>query len=400
MTPIEEALPALLDDVSPVREPVAVAVGEALQRVLSEPVAASLNVPPWDNSAMDGYAVCAAEAGEGAVLPVSQRITAGAVGKPLAPGSAARIFTGAPIPPGADAVVMQENTEVDDRGVRILQAVTPGENVRPRGQDVAKGDTIFSAGHRLTAPDLGVLASVGLGSVTVQRPLRVGILSTGDEIVDPGQPLSPGQIYNSNRYLLRGLVTALGQHPIDIGIVGDDEAATADALAAAVARCDLLLTTGGVSVGEKDFVRDQVERLGELKFWKLAIKPGKPLAYGSINGVPLFGLPGNPGAVFVTFALIVRPYLLCMQGALDLEPLALQAPAAFDWTTPGSRREYLRARIQADNRGGQEVALYSNQSSGVLRSASWANALAVVPIGVTVRCGELVEVLPFASLLY
>lgn len=400
MTPLEQALPALLDDARTVGELVAVPVGEALQRVLHAPVVAPLDVPPWDNSAMDGFAVRAAEASAGALLPVSQRIAAGATGTALAAGTAARIFTGAPVPPGADAVIMQENTEFADDGVRILYAVGAGENIRARGQDVTTGDEIFAAGRRLRAPDLGVLASVGVGSVTVHRPLRVGILSTGDEIVDPGQPLGPGQIYNSNRYLLRGLVTALGQHPIDIGIVGDDEAATADAMAAAVARCDVVLTTGGVSVGEKDFVRDQLARHGELRLWKLAIKPGKPLAYGRLDGVPLFGLPGNPAAVFVTFALIVRPYLLRMQAATEVAPLSLYAPAGFDWDEPGRRREYLRARIEPDGRGGREVLLYPNQSSGVLRSASWANALAVIPIGATVRRGEPVEFLPFETLLY
>ncbi len=396
LMPVGEAIAELLADVVvlPVEQ---CSLANACGRVLRQAVIADVNVPPLDNAAMDGYALRLADAGL-ASIPVSQRIAAGQVGTPLFAGTAARIFTGAPVPPGADTVVMQENCEALADGIRIREVPTLGQHIRPKGQDIAQGSKQYNGGERLSAADIGLLASLGLAEVCVSRKPRVALLSTGDELVEPGQPLAEGQIYNSNRAMLSSLLLAMGCEVRDCGIVEDSAEATRQALADAAQHCDLIISTGGVSAGEEDHVKAQVEALGQLKLWKLAIKPGKPLAYGRIGEAAFFGLPGNPSSGFVTFLVLVRPYLLAMQGASETAPQAWPVVAGFDWPRAGTRQEYLRASIAVSD--GELIAqLYKNQSSGVLASAAWANALVVLPAGTVVARGDKVEALLLSELL-
>lgn len=384
---------------------------EALGRVLAQPIHSLIDVPPADNTSMDGYALRAADVtAPGARLVVSQRIAAGQVGRPLEPGTAARIFTGAQVPAGADAVVMQEQCEahaaVDGQGlgdvaVQVMPAV--GQWIRRRGEDVAAGAAVLDAGTRLTPQALGLAASVGCGRLQVLRRPRVALFSTGDELVMPGevppQALRPGAIYNSNRYTLRGLLQAAGCEVSDLGIVPDRLEATREVLRRAAQGHDLILTSGGVSVGEEDHIKPAVQAEGRLDLWQMAIKPGKPLAFGEVRsdrGSSLFvGLPGNPVSSFVTFLVAVAPLLRSLQG-MPAQPLRAQRLRAdFDWPKPDRRREFLRARINGE--GG--VELYPNQSSGVLTSAVWADGLVDNPPGVPIRRGDAVNFLPFSDLL-
>ncbi len=387
-------------------------------RVLAEDLVSPVAVPPLDNSAMDGYALrCADLVTDGVAvnlsLPVSQRIVAGCVGTALQPGTAARIFTGAPVPPGADAVVMQEHCRVDGDHVIVEHPAKPGENIRRCGEDIAIGATVLTAGTRLGPAQLGVAAAVGAASVRVRRRLRVALFSTGDELMMPGEPLRPGAIYNSNRYTLYSLLDALGCVVTDLGIVPDQLAATRTVLREAAQKHDLILTSGGVSVGEEDHVKAAIEAEGELSLWKLAIKPGKPLAYGRVKVSPcdtahFIGLPGNPVSSFVTFVMLVRPFIRAAQGlkvdALVDEP-ALNLRAEFDWPESSrggklaprleSRREFLRARRTRD--GG--VELYPQQGSGVLTSCAWADGLVDNPPNTLICRGDSVRFLPFSELL-
>lgn len=368
----------------------------ALGRVLARPLRSAHDVPPWDNSAMDGYALHSDDTATamGAGLPVSQRITAGMAPAPLARGTCARIFTGAPIPEGADTVEMQENVSVDDAGLaRFSQTLKPGQNVRPRGQDILAASLLLEPGVRLRPQDLGLIASVGIDTVEVYKPLRVAVLSTGDELVEPGQPLGAGQIFNSNRYTLIGCLQRLGQQVIDAGILEDNPEATRTRLQSLAGRADVIITSGGVSVGEADFLGQTLREQGELDMWKLAIKPGKPFTLARYAGTPVLGLPGNPAAVLVTFLLLVRPYLLRRLGMHDVEAVTLDVASGFAWSRAGNRDEYLRARLEEGR-----VVLAGNQSSGVLSSASEASGLVCIKAGTTVAVGDPLPYLPFEGL--
>jgi len=410
LLPFGEALRQLLAAATPVAEIEMLPTGDAAGRVLAHTQTSALAVPPFDNSAMDGYAVrCADVPAVGTRLPVAQRIVAGSVGHTLEPGTAARIFTGAPLPPGADAVVMQELCEHGEREdgtkyVVINHAPRRGESVRRTGEDIRCGEEILPAGARLTPQQLGLAASVGIGKLPVLRRLRVALLSTGDELVTPGSvapaDLPPGAIYNSNRYLLRGLLQQLGCEVGDPGTIPDRLDATRQALHEAAQKYDLIISSGGVSVGEEDHLRPAVMAEGELAQWKIAIKPGKPLAFGRVRGgdrlASFIGLPGNPVASFVTFVMLVRPFILKAQGVTAAPPPVLNLRADFDWPRADARREFLRARRNPF--GG--VDLFAHQGSAVLTSAAWADGLVDNPPGQAIRRGDTVSFLPFADLLY
>ena len=399
LTPIVEALAHLLAQVPapPVAE--TVPLRAALGRVLAEARQAAMDVPAYDNSAMDGYALNTRDVKvSGVSLSVSQTIAAGHPGQPLAAGTVARIFTGAPIPPGADAVVMQENTEVRGNEIMLNEVARAGQNIRRRGHDIALGSTVLPAGQRLSPQDLGLLASLGSARVAVYKPLTVALLNTGDEVVAPGTALAPGQLYDSNSFTLEGLLLRLGFQVRKLGIVADTPQATEAALQLAATEADVAITTGGVSVGAEDHVRAAVEKLGRLSLWKLAIKPGKPFSFGTVGGKPFFGLPGNPVAVFVTFVLLVRPFILRMQGALADAAPVFPVKAGFTVSEASTRQEYLRVRLVNRN-GGRVAELYPDQGSSVLTSLSWADGLAVVPVQTTVKPGDELDYLPFAGLL-
>lgn len=378
---------------------------DALGRVLAWAVQSGLDVPAHDNTSMDGYAMRAADVpAVGTVLPVQQRIAAGQVGLALQPGSAARIFTGAPVPAGADCVVMQEQCEAlagaQLGSVRVNSLPQAGQWVRRRGEDVLQGATVLQRGERLTPQALGLAASVGAGELTVLRQPRVAIFSTGDELVMPGEPLRPGAIYNSNRFTLRGLAQAAGCRVTDLGIVPDRLDATRQALRSAALEHDLIVTSGGVSVGEEDHLKPAAEAEGHIDHWQLAIKPGKPLAFGSVRrpaggSALLIGLPGNPVSSFVTWLLAVGPVLRVLQGMPGDLPRGLPMRADFDWPKPDKRREFLRVRANAA--GGLD--LFSNQSSGVLTSAVWADGLLDNPSGQVIQRGDTVRFLPLAELV-
>jgi molybdopterin molybdotransferase len=363
---------------------------DSLGRTLAAELIAPIDVPPADNSAMDGYALRQADwAGPGESLPLSQRITAGSVPRELQPGTAARIFTGAEVPPGADTVVMQEHTEGSEAAVRILKCPDPGANIRPRAQDIAAGQTILSAGQRLRPQDLGLAASLGFDRVPVYERLRVAVLSTGDELVEPGQPAGPGQIYNSNRYTMTGQLMAWGFDVVDLGVARDEPEAVRELLSRAAAEADVIVSSGGVSVGEEDHVKAVVEELGSLDLWRIAIKPGKPFAFGRVGDTPFIGLPGNPVSVFVTLLVIARPYLLACQGVAETSPHPLRQAARFD--KQGSPREdYLRVRLTAEG-----LESFTNMSSGVLYSTSWGDGLLRQRAGEDIRAGEAVDFLPW-----
>jgi molybdopterin molybdotransferase len=395
LLPVEDALHRLLGlaAATAIREQEIVSLQAADGRVLATDLIAGLDLPPWPNSAMDGYALRHAD-WQGEPLPISQRILAGQAPKPLQPGTCARIFTGAPMPEGADTVEMQENAVVlIDGRVRFTQSFEAGKHVRPQGQEARAGEMVLPAGTRLGPVELGLAASLGCAVLPVRRRPRVAVLSTGDELVEPGRPLGAGQIYNSNRSLLCTWLQRLGCEVRDAGILPDNAQRTREALAA-LGDADLILSTGGVSVGEADYLGQVLKEEGELALWKLAIKPGKPLTCGHFRGVPVLGLPGNPASTLVTFALLARPYLLRRLGVQRVEPLAFQVSAGFAWNTAGKRCEYLRARIE----GGRAV-LYPNQSSGVLRSAAWADGLVEVLEGRTYAEGDSLRFIPLSELL-
>jgi molybdopterin molybdotransferase len=400
---LDEALAELLGRATPLAGSDTVSTFDADGRVLAEDVVSALQVPPEDNSAMDGYAVRAAElADEGVVLRVSQRIAAGSSGSALEPGTVARIFTGAPIPAGADAVVMQEDCEplADREGyVSVRQLPRPGQWIRRAGEDVTRGATVLSKGERLTPAALGLAASIGMDRLLVARRPRVALFSTGDELVMPGEvapaQMRPGAIYNSNRFFLRALLLRLGCEVSDLGIVPDQRGATLDALRSASQAHDLILTSGGVSVGEEDHIKPAVQQLGALDLWQIAMKPGKPFAYGRVGAAHFMGLPGNPVSSFLTFLLLVRPFLLRLQGADDVAPKSIAATAHFTWPRADKRREFLRVRRNAA--GGLD--LFPNQSSGVLTSAVWGDGVVDNPSGQTIAHGDTVRFIAFSEWL-
>ena len=399
LMPFEQALAQLLHSVAPSTEVEWVSLPQALGRVLAEDQRAGLDVPPSDNSAMDGYAVRIADLLEAAGKPlsVSQRIPAGADPLPLQPGTVARIFTGATIPEGADAVVMQEHVRsVGEQVVMPVDALL-GDHIRCRGQDIASGAAVVAAGVRLQPQHLGVLASIGVAQFPCFKRLRVAVLSSGDELAQPGQVAKPGQIYNSNRFSLIGLIQQLGMELIDLGTVEDTLEATKRALADAATKADCIITSGGVSVGEEDHIKPAVEALGEISLWKLAIKPGKPLAFGRVAGVPIIGLPGNPVSALLCFQVLARPLLLKMQGDAAAVHSSIRLPIQFSRPKAQQRREYLRVR-RVETDAGAALQPYPNQSSGVLTSVVWADGYAVIPAGATVEPGDRVEFIAFSDL--
>jgi len=400
MLSFEQALEKLLAAAQPVEEIRAQPLTAATGRVLALAQQSTVAVPPLDNSSMDGYAVRASDVtAAGVCLPVSQRIPAGTVGITLQPGTAARIFTGAPVPAGADAVVMQELCAHGDCGVVINHVPHADENIRRAGEDIAVGTEILRPGIKLRPQDIALAASAGLPDLPVYRRVRVGVFFTGDELVQPGEPLPPGAIYNSNRYALRALLEGMGCEVRDLGTVPDNLDATRDALRRAAADNDLIITSGGVSVGEEDHVKPAVEAEGRLEMWKIAIKPGKPLAFGEVrkaDGKAWFiGLPGNPVSAMVTFMLMVRPFVLRLQGVTDVTPRSFTMRADFDWPRPDVRAEFLRGRI--NGLGG--VELFPNQGSGVVTSLCWGDGLVLNPPAMAVKRGDTVRFVPFAELL-
>jgi molybdopterin molybdotransferase len=401
MLSAQQALDFLLSAVRPIAETHIVPTLDANGRILAAAQSSDLNVPPMDNTQMDGYAVRAADcAGGNARLKISQRIPAGYVGEPLQPGTAARIFTGAMIPEGADAVVMQEMCEADGEFVTVKHAPKSGEWIRRTGEDIRAGSVILPAGTRLRAQELGLAASVGLANLPVMRRPRIAVFFTGDELAMPGEPLAPGAIYNSNRFTLRGLLQNLGCNVSDYGIVPDTLDDTRETLRRAAHDNDLIITSGGVSVGEEDHIKPAVEAEGRIDMWQIAIKPGKPLAFGEVDrpgGSSFFiGLPGNPVSSFMTFMLFVRPFILRLQGVTDVAPKTFSMRADFAWPKADRRNEFLRAKVNAN--GGLD--LFPNQSSAVLTSTVWGDGLVDNPPGQTIAPGDIVKFIPFSELLY
>jgi molybdopterin molybdotransferase len=388
---VDEALEVLLAGAQPVAEVEEVPTLEATGRVLARAQSSTMDVPPMDNSAMDGYAVRIAD---GSKLRVGQRIMAGGVGRPLEPATAARIFTGAPVPPGCDAVVMQEHCEVQGEFVLLKKSPLPGEWIRRRASDIAKGAQILAPGIRLRPQDTGLAASVGIKSLPLRRRVRLGLFFTGDELVMPGDPLPPGRIYNSNRFTLNGLAGTFGCEVRDYGIVPDSLDATRAVLRRAAAECDVIVTSGGVSVGDADFVRPAVEAEGSLLMWKISMKPGRPLAFGKVGEAAFIGLPGNPVSSFVTFLIFLRPFLLKTQGIAAVLPRAIAARADFDWAEPDARREFLRVKWNAA--GGLEI--FPTQDSAVLTSTAWADGLVDNPPSHAIAKGDTVRFLPYSEL--
>ncbi|MCQ4255135.1 gephyrin-like molybdotransferase Glp [Stutzerimonas stutzeri] len=399
LKPVDEAIAELLARV-PALPPVEhVALSDALGRVLAESLDAPFPVPAWDNSAMDGYALRAVDLpAEGGWLPLAGRIAAGdAADQQLPAGHAVRIFTGAPLPPGADTVVAQEDCQIEADRVHF-PGVTQGAHVRRQGEELEAGAPVLQAGKRLRPQEIGLLASFGVARVAVYRRLRIGLLSSGNELREPGEPLAPGQIYNSNRYCLLSVLRSLGMEVHDYEILVDELAASRDALALAASEWDMLITSGGVSVGEEDHLKQAIRELGELHIWRLAIQPGKPLAFGEVNGKPWIGLPGNPAAALITSLVVARPFLLSAQGCTEVLPKPLRLTAGFAWRKPNNRRQYLRARLEQVD-GEMRVCLHPRQGSAMLTSASWAEGLAIVERNRTLEEGETVEYLPFSELL-
>ncbi len=401
LTSVSAAQQQIMSSVRCVLATESVSLFHARGRVLSAAVVSTVDVPPADNSAMDGYAMRVEDINLG-IIPVSQRVAAGQVPCSLEPHTCARVFTGAEVPENAELVVIQEDVELVEGGIRIraraiAQEQKLGQFIRLTGQDVLIGQVVCKAGTKLEARHLGVLASMGIDTVDVYRRLKVAIASTGSELVNPGQALKAGQIYNSNRFLLAGLVDQLGMELVDIGIITDERSTTEKALALAADSADIIITSGGVSEGEEDHVKAAVTTLGQLDVWKLAIKPGKPLAFGRVKQTPFFGLPGNPASVLVTFMVIAQPFLLALQGCSNTHGHSLNARLVNPPKRPSIRQEYLRVRLVPSAQSGLIVEAMTNQNSGVLTTAMKGDGLAVVKANTCGDDAQDVEFLPYAS---
>ena len=396
MKTFDEALHYLLTKSVTTSQTEKIPVFNALGRVLAEPIISTVNVPPHDNSMMDGYALHSFDLEHNVNFEISQRIPAGSNPSSLKTGTAARIFTGAPIPEGANLVIMQEETEeqVDGKVKITTNCATKGQNIRVTGEDIAQNATILKTGHKLRSQDLGLITSIGFAEVSVYKPLKVATFTTGDELVEPGNPLEDGKIYNANRYVLAGLVPQLGFELIDLGQVEDTLESTIEAMKTAAAQADVVITTGGVSVGEEDHIKPAIEKLGGLDMWKVKMKPGKPLAYGDIEGTPFIGLPGNPVSAFATFNLFARPYLMKMQGANEIKAKPIWLEADFEWLKAGFRREFARARL-VNKQQTSVIDIYPNQGSGVLTSTVWADGFVVIPEDTKINKGDKVAFYPF-----
>ena len=398
MLNVEQAIAGLLRNANAVGKTERISLMTAAGRVLAQDLKSPIDVPGFDNSAMDGYAINTNDIGRASTegLQITQRIPAGSTGETLQPGSCARIFTGAPIPEGANAVAIQEICRVENNRIFFDQTLCNAENIRPRGNDITTGSTILHDGTLLQAAHLGLAASVGIAEVDVYRKLTVATFSTGDELVEPGKPLAPGQIYNSNRYQLQALLESQGCKVIDLGTVADTFAATRDTLLQGAGQADLVMTTGGVSVGEEDHVKAALESVGELTMWRVKMKPGKPLVFGRIGKTPFIGLPGNPVSVFVTFLLFARPYLQTLQGRQVTEPQSYEVRAGFDYRAK-QRREYVRVRLSNDTGDAITAETFSRQGSDVMSSVAWSDGLVEILEGESVEVGDTVRFLPFSE---
>jgi len=398
MKTFDDALNYLISQAIPTIKTQQVNIGLALGKTLAENIVAKVDVPAHDNSMMDGYALNVENLKNRQVFSVSQRIAAGDVGQTLTNNTLARIFTGAPIPKGANAVIMQEETEQNGDEILITALKTKaGQNIRVIGEDIAKNSIILNKGHKLRAQDLGLISSIGIAKVTVYKPLTIATFTSGNELLEPGEKLQEGKIYNANRYVLAGIIPQLGFELIDLGVVNDTLEDTIKAMTKAAKVADIVITTGGVSVGEEDHIKPAIEHLGSLDLWKVKMKPGKPLAFGNIKGVPFIGLPGNPVSAFATFMLFARPYLLSMQGQTNQLPSPVWLPANFEWNKTSFRREFARAKLtnQAQKTW---VEIHPNQSSGVLSSVVWADGFVVIPEDTAIKKGDLVAYYSFADL--
>ena len=398
----DEALEFLLEASTPTEKKESVSLDNSLGRILACDIHSTINVPGFDNSAMDGYAIALSDnqlLKKNLSFDIVDRIPAGSTGNELDKGCAARIFTGAPIPKGANTVIMQEECEVSEDGtqITIARAIKLNENIRPTGNDIVKEDVILSSGRQIQPQDISLASSVGIGELVVFNKIKVGVFFTGDELVEPGSPLSSGQIYNSNRYALVALLRQVGCEVINLGNIEDKFSATCDALKALESQCDLIMTTGGVSVGEEDHVKPAVESLGELNLWKIRMKPGKPLAYGKVKQTPFIGLPGNPVSSFVTFCIFSLPFIKKMQGNNDYQSKIIKVKANFECKRAKPRREYARARI--DYSENAPVAnLYPKQGSDIMSSIVWADGLVEIPENKTFEPGELLNYYPLSEL--
>jgi len=403
LMPMADALERIRTTPLPLPAIEAVALKDAVGRILAAPVVASRDVPPHDNAAVDGYALRFADLGEGraTALAVTGRAAAGhPLGRAIRAGEAIRIFTGAPMPEGADTVLMQEDCREADGAVTVPPGIKRGANRRKRGEDVTSGATVLEPGRRLRPQEVGLAAALGHSGLPVYRRLKVALFSTGDEVREPGAALPPGAIYDANRYTIMALLAGLGCTVSDLGILPDDEAAVRAALGAAAAAHDLVITSGGMSMGEEDHVRTAVEALGRLHFWRLAIRPGRPVAMGQIGGVPFMGLPGNPVAVIVTFVLLARPLILRLSGAREVAPRLYKVAAGFAYAKKASRAEYLRAWLERGQDGGWVAQKFARDGAGIISSLVAADGLVALGEGVTeVTQGSAVDFLPFSEVL-